>query len=212
MVGQGVLRECLLDEAVTEVVSVGRAVLPERNPKLRQIVHADLSRFSAAEDGLRDFDACLFCLGVTSFGMKEEDYRRITQRLTLSVAESLLPLNPAMVFVYVSGQGTDARGKAMWARVKGETEQALLDMPFRAAYMVRPGLIVPLHGIRSKTKSYQFFYSVLSPFLSLLRLSSRLATTTEAVGRAMLHVVNRLPAQRILTNQDINRFAHNTQG
>lgn len=207
MVGQGVIRECLRDEDVSLVVSVGRGFLPEQNPKLRQIIHPNLFNFSAKEDDLQNFDACFFCLGVSSFRMKEEEYRHITQELTLSIAERLPPLNPSMVFVYVSGEGTNAKAKTMWARVKGETEQALLDMPFRAAYMFRPGVIVPLHGIRSKSKIYQLFYSMFGPILWLVRLNSRLATTTEAVGRAMLQAVRYLPSKHIFDNTDINRLA-----
>ena len=207
MVGQGVVRECLRDENVSEVLCVGRSALPEQHAKLRQIIHGDLFDLAAKEDDLRGFDACLFCLGVSSFRMKEELYRHITQQLTLSIAERLLPLNPSMVFVYVSGEGTDPHGKAMWARVKGETEQALLGMPFRATYMFRPGLILPLHGIRSKSKIYQLFYSLFRPIGWLLRLNLRLATTTEAVGQAMLQVVKHLPSKHILHTAEINRLA-----
>jgi uncharacterized protein YbjT (DUF2867 family) len=215
MVGQGVLRECLLDSGVSEVTYVGRSPLPvdgvqaalPESAKLRQIVHADLFDLSSVADQLTGFDACFFCLGVSSFRMKEAEYRRITQVLTVSVAKILLPLNPAMVFVYVSGSGTDAKSKTMWARVKGETENDLLSTGFRAAYMFRPGLILTRHGIRSKTPVYNVLYTALKPLLYLLALSPRLATNTEAVGRAMLRVVRELPAEHYLEGTAINRLA-----
>ena len=210
MVGQGVLRECLLDPAVLDVVSIARSTLPEQHPKLREITLANLFDLSPAMVELGGFDSCFFCLGVSSFRMKEEAYRHVTQALTISIARKLLASNPAMVFVYVSGDGTDAGSNTMWSRVKGETENELLGMPFRAAYMFRPGLIVPMHGIRSKTAVYRVIYAVLTPFLSLVQRSSRLATTTEAVGRAMLRVAETTPADHVLDNRAINRFGRAT--
>ena len=148
MVGQGVLRECLLAGDVTEVLSVGRTATGQIHPKLREVLQTDLSNASSLEPTLHGFDACFFCLGVSSAGMKEADYRRLTFDLTLGFARILAKLNPAMTFIYVSGAGTDRteHGRSMWARVKGETENALLRLPFKAV-MFRPGAIVPLHGI-----------------------------------------------------------------
>jgi len=207
MVGQGVLRECLFDPGVDEVVSIGRSAAGRQHPKLREVLHADLFHLEALGDRLAGFDACFFCLGVTSAGMKEEAYRRVTFDLTLAVAAVLAPLNPGMTFVYVSGMGTDStgRGRVMWARVKGQTENALLQLPFRAAYLFRPAVIQPTHGIRSKTGWYQAFYTVTGPLLPLLRnWFPKYVTTTEHMGRAMLAVARRGAPRPVLENADIN--------
>ena len=209
MVGQGVLRECLLDQEVEKVLVIGRRPLGRADPKLLEIVRQDVGDLAAVEDQLRDYDACFFCLGISSAGMAEADYRRVTYDLTLAVARTLSKLNPSMTFIYVSGAGTDSteHGRIMWARVKGETENALLRLPFKAAYMFRPGIIQPLHGIRSKTRLYRLLYTVMGPLVSLLKvLSPRLVTTTERVGRAMIAVAKRGAPNPVLGNQDINRI------
>jgi len=152
MVGQGVLRECLLDSDVQLVQIVGRSPSGVQHPKLREIVHADLFDYAPIEPSLMGFDACFFCLGISSFRMKEDAYERVTYALTLAAATNLSRLNPQMTFIYVSGAGTDSseHGKIMWARVKGKTENALLRLPFKATYMFRPGAIQPTHGTHSK--------------------------------------------------------------
>jgi uncharacterized protein YbjT (DUF2867 family) len=210
MVGQGVLRECLLDPDVRRVLCIGRSATGQRHEKLREIVRADLFDLSPIEAELGGFDACFFCLGVSSAGMNEERYSRITHDLTLSVAQTLVRLNPVMTFIYVSGAGTDSteRGRVMWARVKGKTENALLRMPFKAACMFRPAVIVPLHGIESKTKLYRFFYALTGPLLPLLyKAAPKYVTTTEQVGRAMLKVAKDGPPKPVLENADINNMA-----
>src|ERR1700690_2462074 len=171
MGGQGVLRECLLDPDVEQVQTVGRSSTGIHHPKLRELVHRDLFHYTEIEAELTGFDACYFSLGVSSAGMKAEDYERITYGITLAAAETLCRLNPNMKFFYVSGAGTDSteRGRSMWARVKGKTENALLRLPFSAAYMFRPGLIQPLHGARSKTPAYRLIYSAAKPVMTLLR-------------------------------------------
>lgn len=207
MVGQGVLRECLLDPDVESILAIGRSSVAVQHEKLREIVRSDLFDLSAIEAGLRDFEACFFCLGVSSAGMKEDLYRHVTRDLTLAVAGTLARVNPAMTFLYVSGAGTDSseRGRMMWARVKGATENALLRLPFKAAYMFRPALIVPLHGIRSKTKLYQAVYTALGPILPLLATASpKYVTTTEQLGRAMLRVAKHGAPHPVLENRDIN--------
>jgi uncharacterized protein YbjT (DUF2867 family) len=206
MVGQGVLRECLLAPDVECVLTVGRTATGQRLDKLDEIVHSDLLDLSAIEDRLSGYDACFFCLGVTSAGMKEADYRRITYDVTLAVARTLARRNPDMTFVYVSGQGTDSteRGRSMWARVKGATENALLALPLRA-YMFRPGFIQPLHGIRSRTRLYRLAYRVAAPLVPLARrFFPRQFTTTETIGRAMLHVARAGAPKRVLETPDIN--------
>ena len=210
MVGQGVLRECLLDPDVELVVTVSRRAGSARHEKLRQLVVPDLYDLSGHASELSGFDACFFCLGVSSAGMGEAEYRRVTKDLTLAVAGLLVRLNPTMTFVYVSGAGTDSteRGRPMWARVKGETENALLRLPFAAAFMFRPGYIQPLHGISSRTRLYRAAYAVASPLFPLLdRLVPDHVTTTERVGRAMLVVARRGAPEKVLETRDLNTLA-----
>jgi uncharacterized protein YbjT (DUF2867 family) len=207
MVGQGVLRECLLDAGVEKVLAVGRGASGSAHAKLADLVVADLSRIADRADELRGYDACFFCLGVSSAGMSEAEYTRITYEFTLAIATTLARLNPGMTFIYVSGAGTDSseRGRVMWARVKGMTENALLRLPFKAAFMLRPALIQPLHGIRSKTASYRLFYSLTGPLLPLLKLlAPGQITTTEQMGRAMIALARNGGPQHVLETRDIN--------
>ncbi|SEG91045.1 NAD dependent epimerase/dehydratase family protein [Nonomuraea solani] len=204
MVGRGVLRECLLDERVTAVLGVGRSATGVAHAKLREIRHADLLDLTAIEGELGGYDACFFCLGVSSVGMAEADYRRITYDVTLSVGRTLARLGPGSTFVYVSGAGTDARGRAMWARVKGETENALLALPLEG-YMFRPGYIQPMHGVTSRTRFYRLAYVVTRPLYPMLRrLFGGGVTTTERIGQAMIAVAERGAPRRILGPADIN--------
>ncbi len=207
MVGQGVLRECLLDTDVTRVLTLGRSATGGNSPKLRELVHSDLRDLSAIADELSGLDACFFCLGVSAVGMSEEQYAAVTYDLTLSVARTLAERNPRMTFIYVSGAGTDSteRGRAMWARVKGRTENALFALPLEA-YMFRPGLIIPLHGIASRTSWYRVLYAIMTPLLPIFRrVAPNHVLTTERVGQAMLSVAKRGYAKRILDPPDINR-------
>jgi uncharacterized protein YbjT (DUF2867 family) len=205
MVGQGVLLECLRDDEIKTVLVIGRQLTGVTHPKLREVLHANFLDFSAVADDLKGLDACFFCLGVSSFGMKEKEYRRITYDMTLAAARTLITGNPSMTFEYVSGQGTG--GSAMWARVKGETENALLQMPFRAAYMFRPGLIVPLDGIRSKTAVYRLLYSILRPLLPVLaRIVPGQVTDTGRLGRAMIGVAKKGASKRVLEMRDISEL------
>ena len=209
MVGQGVLRECLLDPEVTEVLSIVRRATGQQHPKVREVVHEDFFNFSSFESELSGFDACFFCLGVSSTGMSEEEYRRVTYGITLAAAQTLVKLNPNMTFIYVSGAGTDSseRGRTMWARVKGQTENALLRLPFKAAYMFRPAVIVPLHGIKSRTTLYRVVYTVLAPLLLLLKGSlPKYVTTTEKLGKAMLIAAQRGAPKSVLECADINKL------
>jgi uncharacterized protein YbjT (DUF2867 family) len=209
MVGQGVLRECLLDTGVETVLAIGRSPTGQTNAKLREITHTDFFNLSAIEPDLTGYDACLFCLGVSSLGMTEADYRRITYDTTLAVATVLARLNPAMTFVYVTGQSTDSteQGNVMWARVKGKTENDLLKLPFKAAYMFRPGGIQPLHGVRSKTAWVQAIYTGTGPLWTLLnRIAPKYVTTSEKLGRAMIRVVRDGYPGPILETLDINRI------
>lgn len=217
MVGQGILRECLLDPGVAEVLSVSRSALDHsvdsavdrRSPKLRELVRPDIFTgmdFTLIAKELTGFDACFFPLGVSSFRMKEAEYTRVTRDLTLAAARVLARQNPTMVFIYVSGEGTNVLSKTMWARVKGATENALLSMPFRAAYMFRPGLIIAKNGIRPKVRIYKLLYRALYPLVILLGRFPKLATDTQTVGHAMLRAVRTTPAERFWNTAAINRL------
>lgn len=205
MVGQGVLRECLRDPAVTEIVAVLRTPLGLGDPKLREVVHKDFTDFSAIGPVLAGADACFFCLGVSSAGMSEARYFRITHDYTMAAAYALVTLNPGMIFTYVTGKGTDSteQGRVMWARVKGRTENALLKLPLEA-YMFRPGIIQPLHGIRPKSAVYRAFYTLAAPLIGpIRRLWPGSIVTTEQVGRAMIRVAREGYPTRILETADI---------
>ena len=207
MVGQGVLLECLRDPGVERVLAVGRRATDHAHPKLRDFVVPDLADLSAVAHEFTGVDACVFCLGVSSAGLSEARYTAVTYDLTLAVAEALVRASPGLTFVYVSGQGTDAteRGRTMWARVKGRTVNALQRVGLRAVYLFRPGIIVPLDGIRSRTWWYRALYAALAP--GLRRLQRRLpqaVTTIAQVGRAMLAVARRGFPTPVLETRDIN--------
>ncbi len=207
MVGQGVFRECLRDPEVERVLVVGRSSTGMQNEKVREIVHKDFLDFSSIEEQLSEYDACFFCLGVSSVGMNERDYTRVTYDFTMAAAQVLAKKNPGMTFIYISGTGTDSseKGRLAWARVKGKTENALFKLPFKA-YAFRPGYVQPLDGIKSKTKLYQTLYSVVGVFYPVLRaIFPKYVTTTELVGRAMICVAKRGAPKRLLENDDINR-------
>jgi len=210
MVGQGVLRECLRDPSVQSVKTLGRTATRVQHPKLREIVHTNLWDFSSIEPELSGFDACFFCLGVASAGMKEAAYEHVTYGIAMAAAQSLSRLNSQMTFVYVSGASTDSseQGKIMWARVKGKTENALLRLPFRAAYMFRPGAIEPLHGAQSRTRLYRLLYIATKPLLPILRWAfPNSILTTEQIARAMLAVARNGAPKRILEIKDIRALA-----
>jgi uncharacterized protein YbjT (DUF2867 family) len=201
MVGQGVLRECLRDPDVTEVLAVVRSATGQQHPKLREIIHKDFNDFSTLA---LDADACFWCLGVSSAGMNEADYTRITHDFTMAAAKVLA--RPTMTFVFVSGSGAD--GNAMWARVKRRTEQDLSTLPFRKLYVFRPGLIQPLHGIRSRTRLYNVLYPLLYPLMLLAKVVvPRFITDTDRVGKAMLNVARKGFPKQVLENPDINAAA-----
>jgi uncharacterized protein YbjT (DUF2867 family) len=206
MVGQGVMRECLLDGGVARVVTLGRRATGTAHPKCRELVHADLFHLAPIEQELAGLDACFYCLGATAAGKSEAEYARINHDMTLAVAETLARVDPDMTFIYVSGMGTDSteRGRAMWARVKGRTENALLRLPFRAAYMLRPGIILPMHGIKSRTTLYRLFYSLMTPLYPALRaLFPRAITTTEQLGQVMLRLARSGYSKPVLESANI---------
>lgn len=208
MVGKGVLLEALDDPAVEKVLSISRSPLDVTHAKLEEVLHKDFLDFAPLSGKLAGFDACFFCLGVSSVGMNEADYARVTHDVTLAAAKAVLAASPQAVFTYVSGAGTDSteKGRTMWARVKGRTENELLAMPFRGAFMFRPGFIRPLRGIKSKTGWYQAFYVALKPFGALLDRSAS-ATTTTRIGLAMLECAEKGALKRVLDPVDINALA-----
>jgi uncharacterized protein YbjT (DUF2867 family) len=209
MVGQGVLLECLRDPDVQEVTTVGRTATRVRDPKVKEIVHRNMGDYAGMEESLSGFDACFFCLGVSSAGMKEAEYERVTYGFTLAAAEMLSRISPQMRFIYVSGSGTDSseHGRIMWARVKGRTENALLRLPLQA-YMFRPGFIEPLDSIRSRTAFYRVFYSMLKPVFPLLRraLPNQVLSTRD-IGLAMLNVARHGFGKQVLETRDIRAAA-----
>jgi uncharacterized protein YbjT (DUF2867 family) len=208
MVGAGALIECLSDTRVRSVLAVTRSPTGRSHPKLREILHKDFFNYDSLARDFGSCDACFFCLGVSSIGMSEPDYTRMTYDLTLAAARAMVGANPRMTFCYVSGVGTDSseRGRTMWARVKGRTENALLALPFAAAYMFRPGYIQPVGGVRSKTPWVQAAYTVLAPIYPVLRPLLR-GTTTNYFGRAFIEVAASGYPKRILYSRDINALA-----
>jgi len=206
MVGQGVLRECLQAGDVELVQTIGRAPTGQQHPKLRELVHADMWDYESVSDVLAQFDACYFCIGVTSSGMAEDKYTRLTYDMTLAAAKVLARVNPQMVFIYVSGAGADSseQSRVMWERVRGRTENALLALPLRAVYILRPGMIQPLDGIKSKTAAYRVFYSLFKPVLPLLRAAlPNQVLTTRMVGQAMLALTRSGSRSRVLEAAEI---------
>lgn len=203
MVGKGVLLECLEHPQVKEVLIVNRRSLGMQHPKLKELVHKDFHNLHAVREQLQGYDACFFCLGVSVVGLTEEQYSRTTYDLTLHFAEMVI--NPGMSFIYVSGSGTDSteKGRSMWARIKGRTENALLKMPFKKAYMFRPGIILPMKDVKSATGWYNAIYVILRPFYPLLR-KSKSVIDTEKIGRAMIEVTLHGSDKVYFENRDIN--------
>jgi uncharacterized protein YbjT (DUF2867 family) len=206
MVGQGTLRACLADPGVKGALAVGRTPTGRLHPKLCELVRVDLFNYAGAESELTGYDACFFCLGVMSSGMDEASYTKLTYDLTMAAATVLARLNPAMTFVYVSGAGTDSseKGRVMWARVKGRTENALQRLPFKAVYLFRPGIILPLDGIQSKTPAYRTFYKWAAPLISLVRaVVPQWVLTTDSIGRAMIAAAHGGASKAVLEVRDI---------
>jgi uncharacterized protein YbjT (DUF2867 family) len=206
MVGEGVLLKTLDHKNVESVLVIGRRSYKMIHEKLKQLIHHDFFDYSAIEEHLKGYNACFFCLGVSSVGMSEQDYTRITYDLTLQAATTLSKLNPEMTFCYVSGTGTDSteHGRLMWARVKGKTENRLKALPFKSVYLFRPGLMKPVEG-QKNLKRYQkvagLLYALLKP------LSPKNVCTLEDVGLAMIHAVEVGYPKQILENMDITQLA-----
>ena len=208
MVGASALREALAAAEVESVLSIGRRSCGIAHAKLRELLLPDLFQFSTVEDQLAGYDACVWAIGISSVGLDEQAYARITEELTLSWAKALLRLNPGFSFCYCSAGG--AGGRSMWARVRQRVEQALQSMPFKHCGAVRPAFIRPGPGIRSRTPAYQAGITLLRPlfflFPLLVRVFPFLFTTSELLGRAMLRVVEGQADRFILESSDINRI------
>jgi len=206
MVGEGVLIECLNNPEVEQVLSVSRRTSGVQHPKLREILHDDFQNLTPIQDQLAGYNACFFCLGVSSVGMKEPEYRRLTYDLTLHFAQTLLPRNPDLTFCFVSGAGTDStmQSRQMWARVKGQTENDLLQLGFQAAYMFRPAFMRATPG-QQRVKGYYTFIRWLYPVLR--RLLPKYISTLAEVGQAMIHAAQRGYPKHVLEVPDIVRLA-----
>ncbi len=210
MIGSGVLLECLEDPRIESVVSVVRHPGNISHPKLRELVHEDFLDYVPVCAEFAGADACFFCLGVSSAGMNEADYRRVTHDFTLAAAKEILAESPHACFCFVSGAGTDGtgRGRVMWARVKGQTENALIAMGFSGVFMFRPGYIQPMKGVRSKTALYQVIYNVVGPLYPLMHLLvPSYVTTTIDLAHAMIEAARDGYSRQVLETADINRLA-----
>ncbi|WP_420577255.1 NAD-dependent epimerase/dehydratase family protein [Ekhidna sp.] len=210
MVGKGVLLECLDHPEVEKVLSIGRSEVELNHPKLVQLIHKDFSDFSSVRDQLKGYDAAYLCMGVSAAGMSEEKYHHLTYDLTLALAKPLHEMNPNMTCTYVSGLGTDSteKGRTMWARVKGKTENALLNLGFRQAFMFRPGGIIPKRGIKPSSKLYRralFWLGWLLPIIKAIAPNS--IVNTSQVGLAMINVTKNGYDTTIIHPRDILKIA-----
>lgn len=211
MVGKGALLEAIKDPKVESILIINRSSAGITDPKVKEVLHTDFFDLTAVRPELSGYDATLFCLGVSSVGMAADDYRRMTYDLTIGFAREVLALNPGMTFCYVSGAGTDSteKGRLMWARVKGKTENDLAKLGFKSVYMFRPGFIKPFDGIKAKSGAVNTMYSILSPFYFLLKKMPGVVTDTRTLGRAMLIAARQGAEKTILENKDINQIGRN---
>lgn len=211
MVGKGILLECLDHDSLQNILVIGRNPLGIKHPKLKELIHKDFTDFSKVKDQLANYDACFFSLGISSVRLNENEYKRITYDFTLSLAKTLFEINPQTTFNYVSGVGTDSseKGRSMWARVKGKTENDLINLGFKQAFMFRPGAIFPLRGIKSRTKSYQFLYDYFMWLLKLIKaVSPNSVVSTTQIGLAMINSVQKGYSKMVLKPKDIIDLAN----
>ena len=206
MVGKGVLLECLDHPEISKVLLINRRPIAIKHEKLKEIIHSNFSNYSSIHDQLKGYDAAYLCMGISSAGLKEEKYKEITYDYTIALAKTLIDSNPDMTVTYVSGEGTDSteKGRVMWARVKGKTENDLLNLGFKQAFMYRPGAIIPLRGIKSGTKLYQFFYDYFMWLIKLLKfLFPKSIVNTTQLGQSMINVTQKGYSKNILRPADI---------
>ncbi|MDY0103387.1 MAG: hypothetical protein RBS07_10645 [Lentimicrobium sp.] len=210
MVGKGILLECLEHPEIHEVLVIGRNPIGLEHPKLKELLHKDFTSFAEVSSSLAGYDACFFSLGISAAGLTEAQYKQITYDFTMALATTLFTLNPQMTFNYVSGVGTDSteKGRMMWARVKGKTENDLLKMGFKQTYMFRPGAIIPQRGIKSRTKAYQFMYDHFMWLVKAIKtISPNSVVTTTQIGQAMINTVLKGYDKKILIPKDILKLA-----
>lgn len=212
MVGKGVLLECLDDPRIEKILVINRSPIALEHQKLKEVLLKDFTQITTLREQVRDYDACFYCMGVSSVGMKEAPYDQITYAMTKAFVDTLYPLNPGMVFNYVSGTGTDAteKGNSMWARIKGKTENMVLTKGFRDAYAFRPGMIIPENGITSKTGWYNMIYIVMRPLFPILKRYTN-STTTTNMGKAMINTIFYSQKRKHLENRDINLLSGKTE-
>lgn len=213
MIGQAVLMECMESPQVEAVLLINRRALNIKNPKVKEIVLPDFENMDSLVPEFKNYNTCFYSLGVSAVGLTEAEYHRITYDLTVKIAEALLKTGQDFIFCYISGKGTDSteKGRTMWARVKGKLENKLLSMPFKNAYMFRPGYIQPLKGIRSRTKWYNIVYAILKPLYFLLKPLKGSVTNTTSLAKAMINVAANGYEKRILESTDLNKVAERNQ-
>jgi nucleoside-diphosphate-sugar epimerase len=205
MVGKGALLECLDHLDISKVLIINRNSAGIQHAKLEEVIHSNFKDLSAIKGKLAGYDACFHCMGISALGLNEEQYTEITYTMSKELADTLYELNPQMVFSYVSGAGTDGteKGRIMWARVKGKTENMILNKGFKDAYAFRPGAILPEKGIKSRTGWYNTFYAIARPFFPLMRKMKSVTTTTK-LGMALINVSLKPSKKKVLENVDIN--------
>lgn len=208
MVGKGVLFECLKHPKVEEVLVINRTSLGMEHPKLKELIHSDFQNFEAIKNLFEGYDACFHCMGVSSIGMKEDEYSKFTYSITKALADSIYSINQNIVFNYVSGTGTDSteKGKTMWSRVKGRTENMVLNKGFKDSYMFRLGGIIPGKGIKSKTQWINALLKLFTPLYPLMKKLKSM-TTSEQIGFAMINSVLYPSELKKLENKDVNELA-----
>lgn len=208
MVGQSVLLECIDSPVISEICVINRKELPIKNKKIKEIILKDFTKLDQIKDQLKGYDACFHCMGVSSVGMKEEEFSKVTFELTKLLIDSLFEANPKMTVTYVSGVGTDSseKGRTMWARVKGKTENYILNKGFSDAYMIRLGAILPEKGIKSKTGWYNTMYLITQPLFPLLKKSNDIVTTSN-FGKALINLLYHPQLNKKLSNKELNKLA-----
>lgn len=206
MVGKGVLLECLEDSRIEKVLVVNRSTLGMNYPKLEEVILKDYSNVKSIADKFRGYDACFYCMGVSSVGVSESQYKHLTFDLASKFVDVMHEKSPEMVFNYVSGTGTDADGRMAWARIKGATENYAMQKGFKDFYAFRPGAIIPEKGIKSRTSWYQWIYILMTPFNPLLKRVKSVTTTTK-IGQAMINSMFANQSLKQLEGVDINALA-----
>ncbi len=204
MVGEGVLYECLQHSDVGQILVVGRRSCGYTHPKLKELIPANLYDLSSSEDQLKGYNACFFCLGMSSVGVKEAAFYKVTYELTMHFANTLCKLNPEMTFCYISGSGTNANGRLMWQRVKGKTENDLIKLPFKQVYNFRPGIINPTKGLKNTLSLYKW----MGWMLPVIRtIAPKAVVTLKQIGDAMINATTKGYEKKILEVKDIIKLS-----